>query len=698
MNPINQISSNQPRNVFRWLVVSWSTLILVFAVWGQWVEYLSVFDGARDSARESFNKDVVYRRWAAALGFMYVPITPETPPNPNLSGIADRDISTPSGMKLTLMNPAYMTRQVHELGQKEFGFKGHMTSLKPIRPGNTPDEWERRALESFERGEKEVVSIDPIDGEMYFRFMRPLFAEKECLPCHEKQGYQVGEIRGGISVSLPWTPYRQALWKQLPAHLGIYGGIWVIGLFGLLFSARQIQDHLSRRKLAEDEVKINRALFQSVIDGAPSIIYAHNLEGQTILVNHAFEQHFGVSRSAVLGKTRAEGFSRAMSPEDVETNRQLDRKIIESGQALETEEINVEADGTHVYQTLKHPLRDLSGRIFGIASISTDITGRKRMEEQVAELNRGFISSLENTSDFIYLKDANGYFRFCSQAMANITGHATWRDIIGKHDWDIFPEETAKIYREEELLVLSTGKPLIDKEEPFYDASGNQGWVSTSKWPLFNQDGEVEGLFGISRDITAHKKLEDQIRRLALYDPLTQLANRRMVDERLNQTMAASKRSANYAAMMVLDLDNFKSLNDTYGHPVGDLLLVEVAQRLNGCVRETDTVGRFGGDEFVVIISELNADKAQSTEQAAGVAEKIRASLAAPYLLSVAPAGEQDKLVEHQCSASIGVVMFVKHETSQAEIMKRADAAMYQAKDAGRNTIRIYGLPLSKLP
>ena len=110
-------------------------------------------------------------------------------------------------------------------------------------------------------------------------------------------------------------------------------------------------------------------------------------------------------------------------------------------------------------------------------------------------------------------------------------------------------------------------------------------------------------------------------------------------------------------------------------------------------MREIDTVGRFGGDEFVVIISELNADKAQSTEQAAGVAEKIRASLAAPYLLSVAPAGEQDKLVEHQCSASIGVVMFVKHETSQAEIMKRADAAMYQAKDAGRNTMRIYGLP-----
>ncbi|MEI8031679.1 MAG: diguanylate cyclase [Comamonadaceae bacterium] len=691
MKPIGQFARIQPRNVFRWLVVSWSILILVFAVWGQRVDYIAVFDGARESARESFNKDVVYRRWAATLGFMYVPITPETRPNPNLSDIAERDISTPSGVKLTLMNPAYMTRQVHELGQKEFGFRGHMTSLKPLRPGNTPDEWERRALESFERGEKEVVSIDPIDGEMYFRFMRPLIAEKECLPCHEKQGYKVGEIRGGISVSLPWTPYRQALWKQFPSHLGIYGGIWIIGLFGLLYSARQIQHHLDQRKLAEDEVETSRALFQSVIDGAPASIYAHNLKGQSILVNHAFEQHFRVSRSDVLGRTRAEGLAGVMSPEVAEMNHQLDRKIIESGRVFETEELNVEADGTHIYQTLKHPLRDLTGRIFGITGISTDITDRKRIEEQVAKLNRDFISSLENTSDFVYFKDANGYFRFCSQAMANITGHASWRDMIGKHDREIFPEETAKIYNKEELLVLSTGKPLINKEEPYYDASGNQGWISTSKWPLINQEGEVEGLFGISRDITEQKKLENQIRRLAFYDPLTQLANRRLLDDRLNQAMAASKRSANYAAMMVLDLDNFKSLNDTHGHLVGDLLLVEVARRLIDCVRATDTVARFGGDEFVVMISELNTDKAQATEQAAGVAEKIRASLAAPYLLTVTLAGEQDKLVEHQCSASIGLVMFVKNEASQTELMKRADAAMYQAKDAGRNTIRICG-------
>jgi diguanylate cyclase (GGDEF)-like protein len=142
---------------------------------------------------------------------------------------------------------------------------------------------------------------------------------------------------------------------------------------------------------------------------------------------------------------------------------------------------------------------------------------------------------------------------------------------------------------------------------------------------------------------------------------------------------------------MFLDLDNFKPLNDAHGHGVGDLLLIEVARRLSACVREMDTVSRFGGDEFVVMLGELHAGRAESTEQARAVAEKVRSSLAAPYRLTVATAGCPDSTVEHQCTASIGVVVFNNHENSQADILQWADAAMYQAKDAGRNTIRFHG-------
>lgn len=198
---------------------------------------------------------------------------------------------------------------------------------------------------------------------------------------------------------------------------------------------------------------------------------------------------------------------------------------------------------------------------------------------------------------------------------------------------------------------------------------------------------------GIIRDISERKQMEEQMRQLAFYDALTSLPNRRLLKDRLSQAMACCKRSGHYAALMILDLDNFKPLNDAYGHPAGDLLLVEVANRLKACVREMDTVARLGGDEFVVLLSKLDIDEAKSIAQANGVAEKIRDSLSAPYQLVVQKlTGNPDTVVEHACSASVGVVVFINHEVNQDDILKWADDAMYQAKDAGRNLIQFYDL------
>jgi diguanylate cyclase (GGDEF)-like protein len=152
--------------------------------------------------------------------------------------------------------------------------------------------------------------------------------------------------------------------------------------------------------------------------------------------------------------------------------------------------------------------------------------------------------------------------------------------------------------------------------------------------------------------------------------------------------MVASKRSGRYGAVMFLDLDNFKPLNDTHGHDMGDLLLVEVARRITNCVREIDTVGRFGGDEFVVMLSVLDEDQELSAGQAAIVAEKIRAALAEPYLLTHGQADNTQITVDHHCSASIGLVLFIGNETSPEEIVKLADMAMYKAKEGGRNRVR----------
>lgn len=208
--------------------------------------------------------------------------------------------------------------------------------------------------------------------------------------------------------------------------------------------------------------------------------------------------------------------------------------------------------------------------------------------------------------------------------------------------------------------------------------------------PIVNGDSPIEKIMGIMEDITEHKKAEEHIRSLAFYDTLTKLPNRRLLHERLVQAMIASKRNNHYGALIFMDLDNFKPLNDTYGHDVGDLLLIEVGERLTRCVREIDTVSRFGGDEFVVMLSEFVNDHKRSMDQTGVIAEKIRASLEEPFLLRHKKKDGNEVTVEHHCTASIGVAMFSKDKSTPEEILKRADVAMYRSKDAGRNRVSFY--------
>lgn len=191
-------------------------------------------------------------------------------------------------------------------------------------------------------------------------------------------------------------------------------------------------------------------------------------------------------------------------------------------------------------------------------------------------------------------------------------------------------------------------------------------------------------------DVTERKQAEDQIHKLAFYDALTQQPNRLLLNDRLIQSMAASKRSGLYNALLFLDFDNFKPLNDKYGHDVGDLLLIEGVRRINLCIREMDTLARFGGDEFVIVLCDLGEDKDEAATQARIVAEKIRTVLAEPYVLKIRLPGDVETIIEHRCTVSIGVMLFINHQASTADIIKWADIAMYQAKEAGGNRVMFY--------
>jgi PAS domain S-box-containing protein len=248
--------------------IVWTAIIAASLAWNMATVRQNTLEAARIQARVAYEKDVIYRRWNTGHGGIYAPVTKETQPNPYLSDIPERDITTPSGRLLTLINPAYMTRQVHELAEDEYGVRGHITSLEPIRPENAPDAWETEALRTFERGEIEVNSVAEIDGREYMRLMRPLLTEQGCLMCHAAQGYQVGDIRGGISVSIPMEP----LWAVSRSHMLFlalsHGLLWLMGLGVTVVVSRRLARSVTAREALEEEVaervRVEEALKQYV--------------------------------------------------------------------------------------------------------------------------------------------------------------------------------------------------------------------------------------------------------------------------------------------------------------------------------------------------------------------------------------------------------------------------------------------------
>jgi diguanylate cyclase (GGDEF)-like protein/PAS domain S-box-containing protein len=308
---------------------------------------------------------------------------------------------------------------------------------------------------------------------------------------------------------------------------------------------------------------------------------------------------------------------------------------------------------------------------------ATDITGAKETESELRIAATTF-----ETQEGIFIADADKRIVRVNQAFTAMTGYSA-AEAIGQTPAMLRSgRHSAEFYRHLHEGLARNGFWQGEIWNRRKSGEVFAEWVTISA--VRDGCGRITHYVTAFSDITEHKKAEEKIHQLAFYDPLTQLPNRRLFHDRLDQALAASARNRSRGALLFLDLDGFKGLNDSYGHVIGDELLIEVARRLTGCVRETDTVARLGGDEFVVILENLDA---ADREAAARIAEKLRQMLAEPYHLRVPGAGEE---VTHNCTASIGVCPFHGHDEARGELIKRADIAMYRAKSAGRNAIRFY--------
>lgn len=288
---------------------------------------------------------------------------------------------------------------------------------------------------------------------------------------------------------------------------------------------------------------------------------------------------------------------------------------------------------------------------------------------------RLFRALMDSTADSIYFKDRDCRLVKVSEKMVMSLGLETSEALIGKTDTDLFGEDFGSRTRVEDLRVMETGEPIIGLVEFRTKENGVDIWTSTTKLPLRDNEGKIYGLLGITREINELKQVENDLQFLATHDVLTSLPNRFLLFDRLDQAIYRAQRNGSMIAILFADLDDFKKINDTFGHAAGDLILVQVANQLKKNIRDLDTVARIGGDEFVVVMESV-----QNASEAIQISRRIIQDL---------NKGIDLYPTNPQVTISIGISLFPEHGTSSSKLLGCADDAMYRAK-ARKNTYELF--------
>jgi PAS domain S-box-containing protein len=475
------------RNYFWGLLALWTLLVGSALLWSLLRQRHEITEVAYFQVRSAFEKDVVYRQWAAKHGGVYVPVTGQTPPSPYLSHIEERDIETPSGRKLTLMNPSYMTRQMHEMGAVSYGLQGHITSLDPIRPANAADQWEAKALRAFEQGAKEVSSIEKIGEREYMRLMRPMIVEQDCLKCHAEQGYKVGDLRGGISVSVPMAPI-QAIAKGYILTLAAgHFLLWLLGLGGISLGGHRLKLRVMERYIDEQEQE-SLAKFPSE---DPNPVLRITEDGEILYSNEAGKLLLGQWKSKV-GQTVPEKWVGLIAEAFVS------RKVVE--------EVEVEVED-RVFSIAIAPVEEA-----GYANLyGRDITERKLAEEELFR----YASIVSCSSDMMAVLDTNFVYLAANKAYLDAFD-MTKDQIVGRTVSQVFGEEVFETSIRSKASHCLEGNAISYDEWFQFPVYGSR-FMSVSYSPFIGSDGDLRGFVVNGRDMTEHKLIEEQIKNMAKF-------------------------------------------------------------------------------------------------------------------------------------------------------------------------------------
>jgi diguanylate cyclase (GGDEF)-like protein/PAS domain S-box-containing protein len=406
-----------------------------------------------------------------------------------------------------------------------------------------------------------------------------------------------------------------------------------------------------------------------VLDSIDSFIYTKDLSGKYTYANQAILDLFEKKLTDIIGYDDSHFFDLAISKQ-LKINDDL---VMNKAIRVESEEKNfIKAKNeTRIYKVVKKPLYRSDGSVNGMSGISTDITAEKKLQEQVSKQSYLLATMLNNIDAHIYIKDCERNFLYVNSRVAELFGEKA-ENIIGKKDTDILPKEIAEHFYQSDKQVFDTNKKQVI-EETTHDKNGDTLHYISTKIP-FNLPDKLPALIGFSSDVTELYKLKEEFKKLANTDPLTDLYNRRFFTEQAEREYHRAKRYSLSLTLFTIDIDHFKSINDKFGHPVGDQVLIEVTKKLTATLRQTDILARIGGEEFSILLPETSAQ--------AGIvlAERIRK--------------EQNKLTiigdwqgAIKLSISIGVSSFLSDDESFDAMFSRADKALYQAKNYGRNKV-----------
>ena len=490
------------------------------------------------------------------------------------------------------------------------------------------------------------------------------------------------EVAGRIwrlEFSAPATPAYGA-GGMLP-HVILLGGIvtslllfWVV--WALLLSrerALQVAEHARAARAAEG-LREQLSFIQQLIEAVPQPIFFKDAAGRRYLgVNRAWERFFGIPREKFIGKTVFELYPD--NPELARMHHAKDEELF-GRPGSQTYEAAIVAADRRLHHTIynKATFSDSNGAVAGLIGTITDVTGLKEAEAALREGEARFRDLTELSSDWYWEQDADLRFTQISSRVHEFALGS--EEDMGKQRWEISRLHMTDEQWQPHKAALAARRSFQDFVYQRFDVYGNLRVISVSGRPIFDEAGRFQGYRGTGRDMTEQKRAEERIRHMAHYDALTELPNRMLLYDRIGRAIAQAQRDQDVLAILFIDLDRFKTVNDSLGHAVGDRLLKKVGGLLESCTRESDTIARIGGDEFVVLLGGL-----KEPEDARHVAQKVLDALAEPVVVD----GHELKV-----TPSVGICAYPHDGADVETLMRNADTAMYYAKQMGRNNYQFF--------